>query len=83
MQPVPDGGELPIIIGMDREAPYADDDMLTRVELAKALRVSTRTVDKWIAEGTAPRYTRLPGGMIRFRWADVVAWRQAHEVDDG
>jgi excisionase family DNA binding protein len=66
---------------MERKEPYRDDDMLTRVQLAEALNVSTRTVDKWIGEGTAPRYTRLPGGMIRFRWADVVAWRAEHEVD--
>jgi excisionase family DNA binding protein len=70
-----------MISGMGCDQPYRDDDMLTRVQLAQALNVSTRTVDKWLAEGTAPRYTRLPGGMLRFRWADVVTWRSEHEVD--
>jgi predicted DNA-binding transcriptional regulator AlpA len=50
---------------MERQ-PYRDDDMLSRVELAAALNVSTRTVDRWIAEGTGPPYVRLP--------RDVQAW---------
>ena len=47
--------------------PYSDDDMLNRVELARAVRVSVRTVDRWIAEGTGPPYVRLPGGTLRWR----------------
>jgi predicted DNA-binding transcriptional regulator AlpA len=58
---------------MDRQA-YRDDDMLSRAELAAALNVSTRTVDRWIAEGTGPPYIRLPRGMLRWRWGDVQAW---------
>jgi predicted DNA-binding transcriptional regulator AlpA len=58
---------------MERQ-PYRDDDMLTRVELATALNVSTRTVDRWIAEGTGPPYVRLPRGMLCWRWGDVLQW---------
>ena len=65
---------------MDCEQPHRDDDMLSRVELAKALNVSSRTVDKWISEGTAPPYTRLPGGMLRWRWGDVRVWLREHRV---
>jgi predicted DNA-binding transcriptional regulator AlpA len=65
---------------MEREERQADD-MLSRMQLAKALNVSTRTVDKWIAEGSAPPYTRLPGGMLRWRWGDVLAWLRSHRVD--
>ena len=54
--------------------PHHDDDMLSRVELAAALSISTRTVDRWISEGTAPPYVRLPGGMLRWRWGTVKAW---------
>jgi predicted DNA-binding transcriptional regulator AlpA len=57
-----------------KRQPYRDDDMLSRVELAAALHVSTRTVDRWIAEGTGPPYVRLPRGTLRWRWGDVQAW---------
>jgi predicted DNA-binding transcriptional regulator AlpA len=66
---------------MGREESHRDDDMLSRVQLAKALNVSTRTIDTWISRGTAPPYTRLPGGMLRWRWGDVRAWLQEHRVD--
>lgn len=56
-----------------KRRPYRDD-MLSRVELAAALHVSTRTVDRWIAEGTGPPYVRLPRGTLRWRWGDVQAW---------
>jgi predicted DNA-binding transcriptional regulator AlpA len=72
---------LSIVAAMSSEQPCRDDDMLSRVQLAKALNVSTRTVDKWIAEGTAPPYTRLPGGMLRWRWGDVLGWLRDHRVE--
>jgi predicted DNA-binding transcriptional regulator AlpA len=58
---------------MERQ-PYRDDDMLTRVQLAAALNLSVRTVDRWIAEGTGPPYLRLPRGTLRWRWGDVQTW---------
>lgn len=61
--------------------PYRADDMLNRVELSKALRVSVRTVDRWIADGTGPPYIRLPGGTLRWRWGDVEEWLREHRVD--
>jgi predicted DNA-binding transcriptional regulator AlpA len=67
---------------MDRQ-PYRDDDMLTRVELAKALHVSVRTVDRWIAEGTGPSHVRLPRGTLRWRWGDVLAWIEEHREHPG
>ncbi len=68
------------MLAMERES-YRDDDMLSRVQLAAALNVSTRTIDKWIAEGTAPPYTRLPGGMLRWRWGDVLEWLRQRRID--
>ena len=65
---------------MERQ-PYRDDDMLSRVELAKAVRVSVRTVDRWIADGTGPPFIRLPGGTLRWRWGDVRAWIEARRVE--
>ncbi len=48
--------------------------MLSKVELAQALSVSTRTIDRWLADGTGPPYVRLPRGRLRWRWGDVQAW---------
>jgi predicted DNA-binding transcriptional regulator AlpA len=62
--------------------PYRDDDMLTRVQLATALNLSVRTVDRWIAEGTGPPYLRLPRGTLRWRWGDVQDWLRQHRVED-
>jgi excisionase family DNA binding protein len=56
---------------------HKDDDMLTKRELAEALHVSVRTVERWRARGTGPPAVRLPGGQLRWRWADVQAWLAA------
>jgi excisionase family DNA binding protein len=58
-----------------------DDDMLTRVQLAEALNISSRTIDRWIREGTGPPYVRFPGGTLRWRWGDVQEWLREHRVD--
>jgi predicted DNA-binding transcriptional regulator AlpA len=50
------------------------DDMLSKVELAQALNVSTRTIDRWLADQTGPPYVRLPRGRLRWRWGDVQEW---------
>jgi predicted DNA-binding transcriptional regulator AlpA len=70
---------LPIILDMERQE-HHDNDMLTKVELARALNVSTRTIDRWIAEGSGPPYIRLPRGRLRWRWRDVRAWLDARRV---
>jgi predicted DNA-binding transcriptional regulator AlpA len=53
---------------------YRDSDMLSKVQLAKALNVSTRTIDRWIADRSGPPYVRLPRNRLRWRWGDVRAW---------
>lgn len=74
---------------MGRQPHHDEDDMLTRVELAQALHVSLRTVDRWTAEGSGPPYIRLPGRTLRWRWGDVRSWFEARRVggeqqpDDG
>jgi predicted DNA-binding transcriptional regulator AlpA len=65
---------------MERQ-PYQDDAMLSRVQLAEALNISVRTVDRWIAEGAGPPYIRLPRGTLRWRWGDVKAWLEARRVE--
>jgi predicted DNA-binding transcriptional regulator AlpA len=50
-------------VGLPRQNPRAMDEnrLLSRKELAAALGVSTRTVDRWIREQTGPPATLLPG----------------------
>jgi DNA-binding transcriptional MerR regulator len=50
---------------MERQERRDDDAMLTKVELAKAFNVSTRTIDRWLAEGSGPPVIRLPHGQLR------------------
>jgi predicted DNA-binding transcriptional regulator AlpA len=66
--------QVPMILVMERQERRDPDAMLTKLELAKALRVSTRTVDRWLAEKSGPPVVRLPHGQLRWRWSDVVAW---------
>ncbi len=56
---------------------YQPNDMLTKVQLAAALNVSSRTIDRWIETGEAPPYVRLPRNRLRWKWADVLVWLEA------
>jgi hypothetical protein len=51
--------------------PVDENAMPSRKELAAALSVSTRTVDRWIADRTGPPATVLPSGRRRWRWGAV------------
>ncbi len=55
-------------------AVYRDDDMLTKRQLAKALNVSIRTIERWHQRGSGPPAVRLPGGQLRWKWSAVQAW---------
>jgi excisionase family DNA binding protein len=57
-----------------RRHEYEDNDMLSKVQLAAALNVSSRTIDRWIEAGEAPPYVRLPRNRLRWRWGDVQEW---------
>jgi predicted DNA-binding transcriptional regulator AlpA len=54
-----------------------DDDLLTKKQLARALNVSERTIERWLQAGTAPPTIRLPSGGLRWRWGTVRAWLEA------
>jgi predicted DNA-binding transcriptional regulator AlpA len=62
---------------MAEDRQYRPDDHLTRVELAKVLGTTTRTLDRWAQTGEGPPRVRLPGGRIRYRWGDVLVWLAA------
>lgn len=58
------------------------DDLLTTVELAKALRVNERTVRKWRNEGQGPPVL-WAGGVARYRWSEVEAWLRRGQSGKG
>lgn len=47
--------------------------LLTKADLARATRVSTRTVERWVCAGLP---TRSIGALVRFNAADSAAWLQ-------
>jgi phage terminase Nu1 subunit (DNA packaging protein) len=47
---------------------------LTPGEVASALKISPRTIEKWRQNGTGPRWTRLSNGMVRYRLDHYLAW---------
>jgi excisionase family DNA binding protein len=55
-------------------AVYRDDDMLSKRQLAEALNVSARTIERWRSRGNGPPAIRLPGGQLRWKWSAVQAW---------
>lgn len=67
--------------GYGSAAAMDEDRLLSRKELAAALGVSTRTVDRWIREQTGPPATLLPSGRRRWRWGDVEAWLRQRRED--
>lgn len=52
-----------------------NDELLSIDQLADLLGVSRSTVNRYRADGHAPKETRLPGGKtVRFRRSEVIAW---------
>jgi excisionase family DNA binding protein len=55
------------------------DGLLTKRELARRLRLSTRSIDAWMRTKHLP-YLKC-GKTVRFRWADVVEKLNAFRVN--
>ena len=56
------------------------EPLLTRRELAKLCKVSTRTVDNWVANKRIPVLRGPSERCVRFSWAEVVkSLRSAEE----
>lgn len=58
-------------------------DVLTPDEAARFLSISPRTLRAWHAAGAGPRRCSLPGGLVRFRKADLLAWLERCTGSDG
>ncbi len=53
-----------------------ESEYLTKIEVAQLFKLSTRTIDSWIAQGRLPYY-RI-GRTIRFRRSDIREYLDRH-----
>lgn len=49
-------------------------ELLTVKEFCAEFKITRSTLYEWIAKHTAPKFSRLPNGQLRFDRADVDAW---------
>lgn len=52
------------------------DELLTKLELARQLKTSTRTVEEWQQHAALP-FIKI-GNIVRFYWPDVIAHLRTH-----
>lgn len=57
-----------------------DLEFLTEIDLERKGIASRRTLQSWRLRGRGPRYYKLAGGMVRYRWSDVQEWLNAFAV---
>lgn len=62
------------------ERTEAPEPLITRRELAKLCKVSTRTVDNWVAKKTIPVLRGPSERCVRFAWSDVVKTLKSFEA---
>lgn len=55
-------------------------ELLTSDALAKALGVSTKTLDRWRRGGEGPAFVQV-GASVRYLASDVDAWIDANRTD--
>jgi predicted DNA-binding transcriptional regulator AlpA len=63
------------MIGSDRTG----EALLTEIEAAKILRLSTRTLQAWRIKAVGPSFVRA-GRAVRYRRPDILAWVDANTV---
>ena len=57
----------------------ATDELITKRELARRLRLSTRSIDAWMRTKHLP-FLKI-GKTVRFRWSDVMEKLGSHRVN--
>lgn len=50
----------------------SQERLITRNELAELCKVSTRTIDNWVAEKSIPVFHGPRGRCVRFLWSEVL-----------
>lgn len=74
---------------MEGMLPANDDPNETffdETQAAAFLGLKRSTLESWRLNGKGPRFYRLGAGKrgrIRYKRADVIAWREAHAVETG
>lgn len=72
-------GEGSAGLSPERTGSEANDDCLTKDELAARLKVNVRTIERWLRDGDLPHfYVRTA---VRFHWPDVLALLKAKYRD--
>lgn len=57
-----------------------DPDLMTVAEVARVLRVSDRTVQRWASNGFIPPPINLRG-MVRYRQSDITTWLAQRQTE--
>jgi excisionase family DNA binding protein len=57
-----------------------DEELLTRREISQRLKLSERTVARWMEAGEVPHH-RYGSKVIRFRWSEVMQCFAERERD--
>jgi excisionase family DNA binding protein len=66
---------------MEQDRDSDGDRLLTMLEAAAYLRVTRRTLARWLTEGIGPPSIKLPSGARRYRKADLDRWIAEHQAD--
>ena len=65
---------MPIQVG-----PVDNDRLLTEIQAADLLRMSSRTLQAWRGQGVGPPFIRA-GRAIRYRRSDVMSWATENTI---
>ena len=58
------------------------DNLMPRLEVAEALRITPRSLDRWAWQRKGPRRFKI-GVKTYYDRADVIAWLEQQKVDTG
>lgn len=60
--------------------PGSDDELWTAAEYSAYRKITPTYARQERMKGNGPCYVKQPGGQVRYRRADVLAWVSAHTV---
>jgi excisionase family DNA binding protein len=49
-------------------------EFLTKADVARLFRISTKSVERWVRDGRLPPPVKLSGRTLRFRQADITKY---------